>query len=132
MNEYQKRNQFLTRLGFNSYADYLSSELWASIRSRVYQTKGRGCYCCPNPANQIHHHAYDLATLRGTVLRSLFPVCSKCHQKMEFFGKKGNGLKRHFKSVKYMLAKRRRIFKKNQAIDAARIRKGLPPVYFPK
>ncbi len=72
----------LQSLGFVSYADYLKSPLWASIRSRVYASKGRICLDCKSHrATQIHHRQYDLETLKGDTLNYLVPVCRNCHRK---------------------------------------------------
>lgn len=38
---YAHRDAILLRLGFATYADYLTSGLWASIRARVFEEHGR-------------------------------------------------------------------------------------------
>jgi hypothetical protein len=71
----------LKSIGFDSYAEYLKSPLWASIRSRVYASKGRMCLDCKTRrATQIHHRQYDLTTLKGDTLNYLVPVCRQCHR----------------------------------------------------
>lgn len=71
----------LRLLGFMSYADYLKSPLWAGIRQKVYEQKGRICLDCKSHrATQIHHRQYGLETLKGETLNYLVPVCRACHQ----------------------------------------------------
>lgn len=71
----------LKSIGFGCYADYLASPLWASIRSRVYASKGRMCLDCKmRRATQIHHRQYDLETLKGDTLNYLVPICRQCHR----------------------------------------------------
>jgi hypothetical protein len=71
----------LQAIGFGSYTDYLKSPLWASIRSRVYASKGRMCLGCKTRrATQIHHRQYDLDTLKGDTLNYLIPICRQCHR----------------------------------------------------
>lgn len=80
-----KKQQFfaelLAPLGFQRYRDYLKSPLWAGIRFRVFDTKGRTCLRCKTaPATQIHHTKYDLPTMRGDMLTYLVPICDACHE----------------------------------------------------
>lgn len=72
--------ELLAPLGFERYDDYLQSELWKAIRTRVYEAKGRCCIKCCGAANQIHHEQYDLPTMRGETLLHLVPICGDCHQ----------------------------------------------------
>lgn len=71
----------LHELGFTNYRQYLASPLWASIRQRVYQDKGRQCVECRlNSAVEINHRQYDRDTMAGVTLRHLDPVCRHCHE----------------------------------------------------
>lgn len=71
----------LRELGFRSYAEYLASPLWRSIRQRVYEAKGRVCLACEiNIAEDIHHDRYDRDTLMGRSLKHLRPLCRHCHE----------------------------------------------------
>lgn len=74
------------QLGFVSYAAYLSSGLWASIRSRVLSRDKRLCKCCGGPANQVHHHSYDIAVMKGHADHLLISICETCHTLIEFDG----------------------------------------------
>ena len=79
----------LERLGFKSYAEYLKSPKWASIRSR--QLKRRPCCrLCGARAWQVHHRDYSFDVLNGTNVGCLMSVCGECHLFIEFdrWGKK--------------------------------------------
>jgi hypothetical protein len=84
-NPYTYRDDNLLVLGFTSYRAYLASELWASIRARVIRRDKSKCRRCGrNKSNlQVHHRAYDPATLRGDCLDALMAVCDRCHKKAE-------------------------------------------------
>lgn len=76
----RKRN--LLHLGFHSYAYYLSSPLWASIRLRVIEEKGNKCFVCRDAdCDQFHHMDYSLTVLCGDNIDPIFPVCEDCHGK---------------------------------------------------
>lgn len=82
-NPYEYRNDNLRRLGFKSYAAYLKSALWRSIRDRVL-VRHRMCQSCMKRAStQVHHRAYDLHTLSGADLRCLTALCRPCHKRGE-------------------------------------------------
>jgi uncharacterized Zn finger protein (UPF0148 family) len=82
-------SELLSPLGFSRYDDYLNSPLWAGIRTRVFESKGRTCLrCLTAKANQIHHERYDLATMRGDTLLHLTPICGDCHQSEHGISKK--------------------------------------------
>lgn len=84
-NPYAYRNDNLRALGFKSYASYLRSPLWQSIRQRVIARDGGCCACCLKLARkpQVHHRAYDSATLRGDDINSLTLSCARCHRRAE-------------------------------------------------
>lgn len=90
-------------MGFASYADYLASELWASIRSKVL-LNGAACYCCGREATQVHHSAYRKKDLEGRDLRRLHPICARCHWLIEF----RDGVKVSVKHAKNRMNSRRR------------------------
>lgn len=83
-NPYQYRNDNLRRLGFKSYRAYLRSALWADIRRRVLVRDKCQCRRCFLKATQVHHRAYDPATLRGDCIDALSAVCGKCHARAEY------------------------------------------------
>jgi hypothetical protein len=83
----------LADLGFASYRDYLNSALWAGIRSRVYDVKGRTCIRCKErPATEVHHTKYDDDTLAGRSIISLVPVCRDCHEREHDISQPGEGV----------------------------------------
>lgn len=96
MNSYKDRNVLLLELGYKTYYDYLQSDLWKTIRTRVYTTKGDKCTLCPTKASFIHHRAYSKNVLLGKDIKPLVPICSDCHQKVEF---KKTGKKRKLDEV---------------------------------
>lgn len=85
---YLKRSVALLKMGFNSYAAYMGSDLWASIRIAAYQVHGGNCAICNNPAVAIHHLDYSLDTLMGLRMSSLIPICDECHKQVEFDGER--------------------------------------------
>lgn len=74
----------LSWLGHKTYAAYLDSPLWKSIRGRVLKRDKGRCRGCGKRAWQIHHGAYDLQTMRGQDLRRLYALCGGCHQAISF------------------------------------------------
>lgn len=83
-NPYQYRNDNLRALGFRSYRSYLRSALWHDIRRRVLDRDKWQCRRCFLKASQVHHRAYDPATLRGDCIDALSAVCGRCHGKAEY------------------------------------------------
>lgn len=96
---YAKRDEILAELGFASYGDYLKSDLWASIRKRVWMRYKR-CATCHRRAKHIHHADYFRDTLDGSRIESLVPVCRDCHHRIEFYA---DGLKRSVSEASRML-----------------------------
>jgi hypothetical protein len=82
-----QRTFVLQKYGYKSYAVYLQSELWMSIRSRIL--KNAFCACgCGKIANQVHHKAYTEANLLGKTNRGLVAVNHDCHYGIEFTEKR--------------------------------------------
>lgn len=81
-NVYRYRDENLRALGFESYKMYLASALWKGIRARVLE-QHPNCLRCGKKATQVHHRAYDPATLRGELLAAMNPACAKCHRRAE-------------------------------------------------
>lgn len=81
---YDERDRFIRDIGFSSYRDYLASDLWRSIRARVYAAKGRKCVLCPQDASQLHHDRYHANDLLGKTLEFIHPLCEMCHKRIEF------------------------------------------------
>lgn len=81
---YVYRNDNLRALGFNSYRAYLRSDLWLAIKRRVLDRDEHRCVRCRwRKKLQVHHRAYDPATLRGDSIDALTTVCNRCHYKAE-------------------------------------------------
>ncbi len=71
-------------MGYSSYAEYLNSDLWRSIRRRAFASKGTDCFLCKGKASEIHHTMYHRQVLEGKTLFPLIPLCRKCHVEVEF------------------------------------------------
>lgn len=102
------RKDILKEIGFGSYAEYLKSDLWRSIRYRVLSQKGRRCKVCRCPATCIHHRAYDEKTMRGETLERLVPLCHGCHLEIEFTDGRKLSLSEANKKLKDLCKVRRR------------------------
>jgi hypothetical protein len=85
---YEDRNRILKTLGFSSYAEYQRSPLWAEVREKVFQQKGRKCFMCGFSATQVHHNRYHPNDFLGKRTRFLNPVCGSCHVGIEFDGER--------------------------------------------
>jgi hypothetical protein len=85
---YAARDIVLARMGFINYADYRESDLWKDIRRRVYKFRGRNCVLCGDKSKAIHHHSYAEPVLRGEDIHPMYPMCDKCHKKIEYDGKR--------------------------------------------
>ena len=73
----------LKAMGFRSYADYLHSDLWREIRARVLE-RDPTCQVCERArATEVHHRAYDRATMDGRTLEQLVAICRPCHDDVE-------------------------------------------------
>lgn len=82
---YEMRDRVLRSIGYPSYAAYLESALWQSIRAKVLgHCKGK-CRLCDQAAKVVHHFRYGRTVLRGKKFgRDLVPLCHECHEKIEF------------------------------------------------
>lgn len=90
MNNYQKRDVVLRAMGFDSYNQYLNSELWSDIRQKIIGAH-RVCWKCDSLASVVHHRRYDLPTLMGLDLCGLVAVCQDCHEEAEYlYGRKSS------------------------------------------
>jgi 5-methylcytosine-specific restriction endonuclease McrA len=65
--------------GISSYEDYLRSDLWKSIRTKVLTRANFECACCSRRATQVHHRDYRPRVLSGQDLSPLIPLCAECH-----------------------------------------------------
>lgn len=66
------------------YQAYLRSKTWKRIRQRVLDRDGWKCRSCGARATEVHHGAYDAATMRGETLERLYAVCRHCHEAITF------------------------------------------------
>lgn len=98
---YKKRNERLPELGYASYSEYLKSDDWKVIRDAVLGPFPY-CCCCERPASQVHHWSYSAPVMLGLCKELLFPVCEKCHEEVEFDGKR----KRSMPEARKVLASR--------------------------
>lgn len=85
---YADRNRTLRSIGYNTYKDYLNSDLWKRIRERALREHGDKCRLCESPVQVFHHRGYGKAVLLGYEIKQLVPLCSKCHTKVEFWPNK--------------------------------------------
>ena len=82
----EQRDAVLKACGYSSYAVYLQSALWFSIRAKILPA---ACACgCGRIADQVHHTQYTEANLMGASLGHLVPINHYCHRVIEFIGKR--------------------------------------------
>jgi hypothetical protein len=80
--KYDRRARVLQKLGYRSYREYLASDDWKAIRSRVLAT-AKGCLLCDRPAAVVHHVKYSEPVLLGLDDARLAPLCHQCHESLE-------------------------------------------------
>lgn len=85
------REQTLKEMGYSSYAEYLASDLWKSIRKQVLDN-AKKCVLCKGKPTEVHHKNYHRPTLEGKTIDSLVPLCRFCHYRIEFTKGKKNSL----------------------------------------
>lgn len=81
---YYSRNLILKEIGFDSYKDYLKSNLWKNIRQEVLTRDKNNCQICGCHGTQVHHSRYHKNDLLGNNLKFLHCLCGECHHKIEF------------------------------------------------
>ncbi len=80
-----KFSVLLKRLGYDSYQQYLRSDLWKGIRAAVLPRCGGVCCCCKvRQATTVHHGSYRTSVMVGHEPKCLIPLCWKCHEAAEF------------------------------------------------
>lgn len=89
MNTYQKRDKRLKRMGFACYADYLRSQTWYEIRSKVFARARNRCEVCGARAEVVHHRDYLTDTLAGLNLDGLVALCHVCHKDADMMPQAG-------------------------------------------
>ena len=81
---YYSRNQWLYRMGYNSYKQYLKTSKWQKIRLRVAEMFNNQCAVCQSTGHVVHHDRYHKDDLLGKTTDYLYLVCNDCHLKIEF------------------------------------------------
>lgn len=82
---YRVRQAALKELGFSTYKDYLESELWLTIRTRILERDDHKCRICrKKKAVAVHHTTYSILVLAGKMDTQLMAVCGGCHKRVEF------------------------------------------------
>ncbi|SAL06722.1 hypothetical protein AWB78_08211 [Caballeronia calidae] len=74
----------LEKLGYSSYANYLSRALWKKIKKRVLVRDDHTCQRCFGSASVVHHRSYSEAVLKGEDDSQLASLCEGCHHVIEF------------------------------------------------
>jgi hypothetical protein len=80
---YKNRDEKLRNMGFDSYRDYLQSELWRLIRAAVIERDNGICCLCNGEAKTAHHTCYTKAALSGRSIEGLIAICHSCHKFIE-------------------------------------------------
>ena len=80
---YRHRRKCLLELGFQSYKEYLRSEMWETIRSIVLADRPKCEACHKSRATQVHHSCYTIDVLIGKRPDLLVSVCRRCHESAE-------------------------------------------------
>ena len=116
MQAYAHRDIILRQIGFNSYKEYLISNLWLSIRKRALERDKYTCVSCGSAANQVHHKKYSKRILLGgkRTLKHMWSVCGSCHKQCEF-SQDGQKLTLRTASNKLRKSIRRRNNNKNKS-----------------
>jgi hypothetical protein len=118
---YQPRSfkRCLKHLGFQSYQEYLQSDLWKSIRERVLVRDNRICKACNAQANTVHHLIYNFKVLSGEFDDALVALCIDCHKRIEFDrNDKKRDLKHANQVLKSLLGNKRKRFLSAREIES--------------
>lgn len=73
----EERDKFLKDLGYNTYSDYLKSDLWALIK-KEYLSKREVCANCEELPTDIFHVFWTVDNLIGKDYCGLLPLCRSC------------------------------------------------------
>ena len=63
---------------YESYAEYLQSDEWRTLREEVLARDGGVCIDCGRPATEVHHRVYP-AHIDETEVDQLVAICRRCH-----------------------------------------------------
>ena len=85
MAPYARRGKVLALMGYESYAEYLDSPLWAQIRRRVLRRDRYRCQLgtCLAKTGTVHHVDYTPENLSGNRLWLMHAICEPCHERIE-------------------------------------------------
>lgn len=98
-----KRLMLLKSIGFNSFNEYISSDVWENVRSSQLRKRTR-CYLCSARATQVQPLCYRKRELLGWRRAKLISLCKRCHTLLEFNGDRKLSMKElrrklgHFKA----------------------------------
>lgn len=116
--EYQLRKAALSEIGFESYEDYLKSEVWIKIRSLVF-SYSKECSCCSSTPQCVHHSAYHKKVLLGelkSIKKDLHALCHRCHRFIEFEGERKRSSGEANRVLKRLLFKKKHGMSKSQKL----------------
>jgi len=88
---FNKRDKWMKRLGFGTYQNYLRSNIWKEIRSKVLEKRRHKCHFCGGKANEVHHLRYTKPVLLAEGqywMGGLVATCRTCHQMISDLAKK--------------------------------------------
>jgi transposase-like protein len=81
---YKERDKTLLDMGYASYSDYLSGDLWVAIRTKNLKRCGFRCRVCGEPTTILHHTSYEVSVLQGRNNKKLVALCEAHHHSIEF------------------------------------------------
>lgn len=77
---FHERDKCLKLLGFESYSDYLSSDLWQFVRGSLKESR-ECCVCKSTTGLAWHHRSYEANVLVGNFSGDLIVrLCNDCHK----------------------------------------------------
>jgi hypothetical protein len=86
-----------------SYSEYLATDLWQVIRSRVLRRDRHTCHGCGSMATQVHHRSYGRSVMEGRDDSKLTSVCRSCHEVIEFSCVGGISVKNSLEEANFKL-----------------------------
>jgi hypothetical protein len=79
--DYRGFRERLRDAGFQSYKEYLQSELWRQKKAEFFEVRPRKCWVCNSQDQfELHHKTYERVTSER--LDDLVGLCGKCHDKV--------------------------------------------------
>lgn len=87
-----ERDEFLRECGFDSYSDYLTSDLWAWIISNLGEIdRFKTCCACKSTTGLVwHHNDYSPSVLVGNFSsesNEVVRLCRPCHRAVHYNSK---------------------------------------------